>query len=234
MTTSSSNHHTSAFLGDSGVRDLGSVAIDIEQKASTTVERSEGKRFLIISQSLVTNFGLQLVDLEARQEDGLSLFRLLYTLPIIGRPIASLIEKSFPNGTDSVEGMPDIDPDDLKALQAAIAEVSRALGQADPTALEVPSAVQSVNGTTPTTMSNEDGLNTDGSMSTGFSSTSAALAATNTGSSLSRPSAADGSSTMGGATSTQTPSESAPAPQSSPTIPGNPPNSPVPSAAYVG
>ncbi|KAF8807920.1 hypothetical protein BYT27DRAFT_7256460 [Phlegmacium glaucopus] len=215
MTTSTSNHHISAFLGDSSIRDLGSVDIDNEQRAtSTIVERSE-------------------VDLEADHRNPiLSLLKLLHNLPIIGHPVASLIEKSLPNGTNSAEGMPDISPDDLKALQAAIAEVSRTLNQTSP---EAPSAIQSVNGTAPTAMSSGDGLYTAGSVSNSFSSTSAALAdATNTDSSLSRPSAgaADGSTMTDGATS-QTPSESTSALQSSssPRIPGNPPNSPVPSAA---
>jgi len=208
ITTSSSNHHISAFLSSSGIHDLGSADGDIEQRANTTMERSE-------------------VDPEASQKTLVSAFLgLLHTLPIIGHPVASLIQKSFPNGTDSVEEMPNISPDDLKALQAAIAEVSRALGQDNQTSPGVSSAVHS--GTTPTAMSNGDGLNTDSSISNAH--TSATLAdPTNTVSPFSRPSV-DGSTTIDVAASTQTPPETDLVPPS-PTIPGNPPNTPIESTA---
>ena len=221
ITTSSSNRHIPALLSSSAICDLDSADIDIEQGDSTTVERSGGEQSLIVNQRLETHSGLQLVQLasEDRRNGSISGFLgLLRALPIIGHPVALLIGKSFPNGTDSVEGMADISPDDLQALQAAIAEVSRALGH-DQTASAVPSAIR----TAPTAMSNGDGPNTDSSAS---NSTSPALAdPANTASSLSRPSAvAARSATMAGA---QTPSMS-------PTIPGNPPNTPVPPAAHAG
>jgi len=211
ITTSSSNHRISALLGPSDIRDLGSV--DIEPRAGANIEKSD-----VDSDSLPNSLGS-------------ALLKLLHTLPIIGHPVASLIENSFPNGTDSVKGMPNISPDDLHALQAAIAEVSRALSQGNQTTLS--SAVQSV---APTT-SNGDGFNTNSSVSNAFATTSTAPAGPiNTTSSLSPLSAAaDESTTTHVATSTQTPSESvSAAPQLSPmtpTIPGNPPNTPVPPAA---
>ena len=225
ITTSSSNHRISALLDPSDIRDLGSV--DIEPRASANIERSDCKQSLIISQSLVTQSRLQLVDSDTLPNPPVSAWlKLLHTVPIIGHPVASMIERSFPNGTDSVEGMPNISPNDLQALQAAIAEVSRALSQSNQTTQGVPSAVQSV---APTT-SDGDELNTNSSMSNGFATTSAALAGpTNTTSSVSPLSAEADEST-----STQTPSKSVSVPQSSPmspTIPGNPPNTPVPPAA---
>jgi len=210
ITTSSSNHRISALLNPSDIRDLGSV--DIEPKASANIERSD-------------------VDSDTPPNPLVStLLKVLHTLPIIGHPVASLIEKSFPNGTEPAEG--NISPDDLQALQAAITEVSRALSQNNQTILGVSSAVQSV---APTT-SNGGGLNTNSYVSDGFSTTSDAPAGpTNTTSSvLPLSAAADGSTTTHVATSTQTPSESVSAPQSSPmspTIPSNPPNTPVPPAA---
>ena len=125
--------------------------------------------------------------------------------------------------------MPNISPDDLQALQAAITEVSRALGQSNQTTLGVSSAAQSV---APTTV-NGDGLNNNSPVSSSSATTSAASAGpTNTTSSVLPLSAAADESTMTHvATSTQTPSKSVSASQSSPmspTIPGNPPNTPVP------
>ena len=230
ITTSSSNHRISA-LDPSDIRDLGSV--DIEPRASANIERSDGKQSLIISQSLVTQSRLQSVDSDTPQNAHVSAWlKLLHTLPIIGHPVASLIERSFLNGTDSVEGMPNISSDDLQALQAAITEVSRALGQSNQTTLGVSSAVQSVS---PTTI-NGDRLNTNSPVSNSFATTSAAPAgSTNTTSSvLPLSAAADESTTTHVATSTQTPSKSVSTPQSSPmspTIPGNPPNTPVPPTA---
>jgi len=204
ITTSSSNHRISALLEPSDIRDLGSV--DIEPSASANIERSD-------------------VDSGTLQHPPVSAWlKLLHTLPIIGHPVASLIEKSFPNATDSVEGIPNISPDDLQALQAAITEVSRALGQSNQTTLDVSNAVQSV---APNT------VNGDGPMSNSFTTTSAAPAGpTNTTSSVLPLSAAADESTT--TISTQTPSKSVSAPQSSPmspTIPGNPPNTPVPPTA---
>jgi hypothetical protein len=177
-----------------------------------------------INQSLETHSGLQLVDSDTPQTGAIFAFiKLLHTLPIIGHPVASLIEKSFSNGTDSVQRMPDIDAADLLALQAAIAEVSRVLIQGNQTLGA--SSVQSVS---PTAISNGEN-----------NSTSAALAnPTNTTSSVSPPSAAvaDGSTMTGVATFTQTPFESTSAPQwspTTPTIPGNPPNTPVPPTTTV-
>jgi hypothetical protein len=228
ITTSSSNHRISALLEPSDIRDL--VSVDIEPRASANIEKSDGKQSPIISQGLVTQSCLQSVDSDTLQNAPVSAWlKLLHTLPVIGHPVASLIEKSFLNGTDSVEGMPNISPDDLQALQAAIKEVSRALGQSNQTTLGVSSAVQSV---VPTTV-NGDGLNTNSPMSNSFATTSAAPAGpTNTTSSVLPLSAAADESTT--TTSTQTPSKSVRAPQSSPvspTIPGNPPNTPVPPAA---
>ena len=231
ITTSSSNHRISALVEPSDIRDLGSV--DIEPRDSANIERSDGKQSLIISQSLVTQSRLQSVDSATLQTSPASAWiRLLHTLPIIGHPVASMIERSFPNGTDSVEGMSNISPDDLLALQAAITEVSRALSQSNQTTLGFSSTVQSVASTT----SNGDGLNTNSPVSNGFVTTSAAPAGpTDTTSSVSPLSAAaDESTTNHVATSTQTPSKSGSAPQSSPmspTIPGNPPNTPVPPTA---
>ena len=231
ITTSSSNHRISALLNLSDIPDLGSV--DIEPEASANIERSDGKQSLIISQSSVTQSRLQSVDLDTPQSSLVSaLLKLLNTLPIIGQPVASLIEKSFPNGTEPAEGMRNISKDDLQALHAAITEVSRALSQNNQTALDVSSAVQSI---VPIT-SVGDGLNTNSYVPKGFTTTSATPAgASNTTSSVSPLSAAaDGSTTTHVATFTQTPSESVSAPQSSPmspTIPGNPPNTPVPPAA---
>ena len=228
ITTSSSNQRISALLDPSDIRDIGSV--DIETRASATIERSDGKQSLI-DQSSVTQSRLQPVDSDTLQNPPISAWiKLLHTVPIIGHPVASLIERSFPNGTDSVEGMPNISPDDLQALQAAITEVSRALSQSNQTTLGVSSAVQSV---APTT-SNGDGLNTISSVSNGFATASTAPAGpTNT--TVSPLSAAvDENTTTPVATSTQTPSKSVSTPQSSPmspTIPGNPPNTPVPPTA---
>ena len=120
----------------------------------------------------------QSVDSDTLQNAPVSTWlKFLHTLPIIGHPVASLIERSFPNGTDLVEGMPSISPDELQALQAAITEVSRALGQSNQTTPGVSSAVQSVALTT----NNGDGLNTSDSPAT----TSAAPASpTNTTSSV--------------------------------------------------
>ena len=182
---------------------------------------------------MVIQFRLQSVDSDTLQNAPASTWlKMVHTLPIIGHHIASLIERSFPNGTDSVEGMPNISPDDLQALQAAITEVSRALGQTNQTTLGVSSAVQSV---APTT-NNGDGLNTSTLMSNSFATTSAAPAdPSNTTSSVSPLSAAaDESTTTHVAISTQTPSKSVSVTQSSPmspTIPGNPPNTPVPPTA---
>lgn len=227
ITTSSSNQQLSALVGSSDVHDLGSADIDNEQR---TVENSESKCSLVINQSLETHSGLRLVDSDIRQNSLVSAFlELLHTLPIIGHPVAALIEKSFPNGPDSVQRMPDISPDDLQALQTAIAEVSRVLNQGNQT-LGASNAVQSV---ALTAISNGDGLNTS-SVPIGFASTSAADPTNTTSVSPPSAAAADRSMTMGVATFTQTPSESASASQSSPmtpTIPGNPPNTPVPPAA---
>lgn len=172
-----------------------------------------------INQSLETHSGLQLVESDTPQTGVMSAFiELLHTVPIIGHPVASLIEKSFSNGTDSVQRIPDISTADLHALQAAIAEVSRVLIQDNQTL-----GVSSVQSVSPTAISN--GKN---------NSASAALAnPTNTTSSVSPLSAAvaDRSTTTDVATFTQTPFESTSAPQwspTTPTIPGNPPNTPVP------
>ena len=231
ITTSSSNHRMSALPEPSDLSDLASV--DIEPRASVNIERSDGKQSLISSQSLVTQSRLQSVDSDTLQTAPASAWlTLLHTLPIIGHPIASLIERSFPNGTDSAEGIPNISPDDLQALQAAITEVSRALGQTNQTTPGVSSAVQSV---APTT-NNGDGLNTSTSVSNSFATISAAPAgpSNTTSSVLPLSAAADESTTTHAATSTQTPSKSVSVPQSSPmspTIPGNPPNTPVPPTA---
>jgi len=201
ITTSSSNQRISALLGTSDICDLGSV--DIEPRASANIESSD-------------------VDSDTPQNSLVyTLLKMLHTLPIIGHPVAALIEKSFPNGTDSAEGMPIISPDDLLALQAAIIEVSRALSQSNQTTLGVSSGVQSV---APTM--------TNSSVSNGFATTSAAPAGpTNTTSSVSPLSAAADENTTTHVA--LTPSESVSTPQSSPmspTIPGNPPNTPVPPA----
>ena len=231
ITTSSSNHRISALLDPSDIRDLGSV--DIEPRTGTNIERSDGKQSLFIRQSLVTQSRLKSVDSDTLQNPPASAWlQLLHTVPIIGHPVASLIERSFLNGTDSVEGMPNISPDELQALQAAITEVSRALSQNNQTTLSVSSAVQSV---VPTT-SNGDGPNTNSSVSNDFATASAApVGPTNTTSTVSPLSAvADESTTTPVATPTQTPSKSVSTPQSSPmspTIPGNPPNTPVPPTA---
>ena len=227
--TTSSNHRISELLEPSDIHDLGTV--DVEPRASANIERSDGKQSLIISRSLVTQSCIQSVDSDTLQRSRVfAWLQLLHTLPIIGHPVASLIERSFPNGTDSIEGMPNISSDDLQALQAAITEVSRALDQNNQTTLGVSSAVQSVASTT------SNGPNTNTPVSNGFTTTSAAPAGpTNpTSSVLPLSAAADESTATHVATPIQTPSKSVSAPQSSPmspTIPGNPPNTPVPPAA---
>jgi len=191
ITTSSSNHNISTLLSSPNIGDLGSGSADIhsEQRASVNVDRSEESD--THQNSLVS-----------------ALLQLLHNLPIIGHPVASLIEKSFPNGTDSVQRMPVISADDLQALHAAIAEVSRVLSSGNQT-LGASSAVQSV---APIAISNGN-----------------ASDPTNTTSSVSSPStaAADGNTTMDVAAFTSAPQSSPP----TPIIPGNPPNTPVPPAA---